>query len=178
MKISNCNSRGQIALQVRNPQLPILGSSWSQGITKFFLIFLLVFSSQAFAQTPSGTTSGDGDPMSSLSGTRKQIATIVFAGLAGAVMGLSTLSFYGRPQDKLSNIAVGFAVGVIIGTGYTTYKAATKPREMYDSKLENLILPFEKGVLFSEQNSPQWEQSGRTVAKGLPAVLGYTWSFE
>lgn len=62
------------------------------------------------------------------SGTRKQMATIIFSGLAGAVLGLSTLSFYGRPQDKLQNIAVAAAVGIIIGASYTTYKTATTPR--------------------------------------------------
>ncbi len=64
-------------------------------------------------------------------GPRKHLATIVFAGLAGAILGLSTLSFYGRPQDRLSNIAVGFAFGVISGTLYTTYKAAAEPKDFY-----------------------------------------------
>lgn len=76
---------------------------------------------------PLNTTEDSGAPM----GPRKQLATIIFAGLAGAILGLSTLSFYGRPQDKLSNIAIGFAVGVIVGTGYTTYKAATRPYQPY-----------------------------------------------
>lgn len=64
-------------------------------------------------------------------GPRRHIANIVFAGLAGAVLGLSTLSFYGRPQDRLSNIAVGFAIGVIGGTIFTTYKAAAEPKDFY-----------------------------------------------
>lgn len=64
-------------------------------------------------------------------GPRRQLATILFAGLGGAVLGLSTLSFYGRPQEKLQNIAVGFAFGVIGGTAYVTYKAATGPSEFY-----------------------------------------------
>ena len=68
------------------------------------------------------------------SGPRKQLATIIFAGLGGAVLGLSTLSFYGRPQDNLSNIAVGFAVGVITGTVIVTYRAATNPAEFYGSQ--------------------------------------------
>lgn len=64
-------------------------------------------------------------------GARRQLATIIFAGLSGAILGLSTLSFYGRPQERLSNIAVGFALGVFAGTVYTTYKAAAKPAEFY-----------------------------------------------
>ncbi|OQW52416.1 MAG: hypothetical protein A4S09_08670 [Proteobacteria bacterium SG_bin7] len=64
-------------------------------------------------------------------GARRQLATIIFAGLSGAILGLSTLSFYGRPQDRLSNIAVGFALGIFAGTIYTTYKAASKPSDFY-----------------------------------------------
>nr|HMN69320.1 hypothetical protein [Bdellovibrionales bacterium] len=63
---------------------------------------------------------------------RRHIQNIIFAGLAGAVLGLSTLSFYGRPQDRLSNIAVGFAIGVISGTAYSTYKAAAEPKDFYN----------------------------------------------
>ena len=70
-----------------------------------------------------------------LTGPRKQLATIIFSGLAGAVLGLSTLSFYGRPQDNLKNIALGFAVGVMGGTAYVTYKATMRPEEFYGGEL-------------------------------------------
>lgn len=66
-------------------------------------------------------------------GPRKQLATIIFAGLGGAILGLSTLSFYPRPQDHLENIAVGFAIGVITGTAYSTFKAATTPEDFYNT---------------------------------------------
>ena len=64
-------------------------------------------------------------------GAPRHLTNIVFSGLAGAVLGLSTLSFYGRPQDKLNNIGLGFAVGIIGGTLYSTYKAAAEPRDFY-----------------------------------------------
>ena len=67
-------------------------------------------------------------------GPRKRINYIVVAGLGGAVLGLSTLSFYGRPQDKLANIAIGFAFGVIAGTIMTTYQAASDPKDFYNMK--------------------------------------------
>lgn len=102
---------------------------------------LIVFTgAQSFAQatppTSSGTAIGQEKGKSGLSGPRKQLATIVFAGLGGAILGLSTLSFYGRPQDKLSNIAIGFAFGVIGGTALVTYKAATNPSELYGRQIE------------------------------------------
>jgi len=96
-------------------------------IFKKFALFALVVSmaSTSFGQqTPTPETHATGGP-------RRQLATILFAGLGGAVLGLSTLSFYGRPQDKLANIAIGFAGGVIVGTTYVTYKAATNPSEFY-----------------------------------------------
>jgi len=68
------------------------------------------------------------------SGPRKQLSTIFLTGLGGAVLGLSTLSFYGRPQDHLGNIAIGFAVGAVIGTLYTTYDTATSPQKYYSKE--------------------------------------------
>lgn len=73
----------------------------------------------------------------STQGAKKRINYIVVAGLGGAVLGLSTLSFYGRPQDKLSNIAIGFAFGVIAGTIMTTYQAASDPKEFYGLNKES-----------------------------------------
>lgn len=96
-----------------------------QMIRKSVLIFLIgVFcmTSQGYAQT---------NQADAPSGAKRHLATIIFAGLGGAVLGLSTLSFYGRPQDNLANIAIGFAVGAIAGTVYVTYQAASKPDEFY-----------------------------------------------
>ena len=98
-----------------------------------------------------------------ISGTRKQLATIIFAGLAGAILGLSTLSFHGRPQEKLSNIAVGFALGIIGGTVYTTYRAARAPYDVYDYGFEELMLPDDS------EFKMQPEQ--------IKPTLAYSWTF-
>lgn len=100
------------------------------------------FSAPAWAQR-----AGDKAGQNATQGPRRHLANIVFAGLAGAVLGLSTLSFYGRPQDRLSNIAVGFAIGVIGGTMFSTYKAAAEPREFYG--LEDPTLRFETKAEFT-----------------------------
>lgn len=98
-------------------------------LTSVVLVMSMSISpSSAWAQAQ-GLTSGE---KAELTGTRKQLATIIFAGLSGAILGMSTLSFYGRPQAHLSNIAVGLAVGIIGGAVFTTYKAATRPYEAYD----------------------------------------------
>lgn len=100
------------------------------GIMVSILVAVSVTGSNAWAQRAGGVAGNPEGEISSV-GPRKHLATIVFAGLAGAILGLSTLSFYGRPQDKLNNIAMGFALGVIGGAMFTTYKAATEPREFY-----------------------------------------------
>jgi hypothetical protein len=98
---------------------------------------------------------------SSSPGPRKQVATIIFAGLAGAVLGLSTLSFYGRPQDKLTNVPVGMAIGIIVGASYTTYKATTSPRDIYG---------------YHEPEA--WKQaSTRTSTPTAVSGVGYTFTF-
>ncbi len=101
-------------------------------ILKLFVCVALVVSMTGSAFAQAGSLSDD--QKKSLSGPRKQLATIIFGGLGGAILGLSTLSFYGRPQDKLSNIAIGAAVGVIAGTAFVTYKAATNPSELYGDR--------------------------------------------
>ena len=94
-------------------------------------LILGVVSTSLAQSTPSAPAAGE---LRSGGGPRRQLATILFAGLGGAVLGLSTLSFYGRPQDKLANIAIGFAGGVIVGTTFVTYRAATNPSEFDGSR--------------------------------------------
>ncbi len=131
---------------------------------KFVLVFALVFSfaSHAFAQANPADGSNN---RPSVSGPRKQLATILFMGLGGAVLGLSTLSFYGRPQDKLSNIAIGFAFGVIAGTTFVTYKAATNPQELY-------------GVESLREFDQLGRGAGIVAQKNQPAPLSAGWTFE
>ena len=127
-----------------------------------FVMLLLSFSlvltflpETSFAQVDQAQTSAGAGP-------RKKLATIIFSGLAGAILGLSTLSFYGRPQDRLSNIAVGFAVGIISGTVFTTYQAATQPQDLY---------------AMDEKINPLWADN-RSLQKNSPTYqLGYEWSF-
>ncbi len=131
------------------------------------IIFSLAVTSNAFAQTPppppAAGAAGE-QKSSALSGPRRQLATIVFAGLGGAILGLSTLSFYGRPQEKLNNIAIGFAFGIIAGTSYVTYKAATNPQELYGS--ERRVLPQIEADL-AQSNAPTYD----------PQQIAFTFEF-
>ncbi len=101
----------------------------------------------------------DADNALVTTGPRKHLGTIVLAGIAGAVLGLSTLSFYGRPQDKLSNIAVGAAVGIIGGAMFTTYKAASEPKDFYGLRSEEgaeTWAMLERGRVHDQEQSPRF----------------------
>lgn len=124
-------------------------------------ILTLTIATQSFAQT------GYAEQRSTtLTGPRKQLATIVFAGLGGAVLGLSTLSFYGRPQEKLSNIVIGFAFGIFAGTAYVTYRAAKNPRELYGFD-QRVVPEFEQSEFLAWQSRQPAE----------PMVFQFTFDF-
>ena len=128
------------------------------GLKYLKIILTVCLSMQLFLPQFAMAQAGVGEEVARTSGPRRQLATIIFSGLAGAILGLSTLSFFGCPQDKLSNIAIGFAVGIIVGTSYTTYKTATQPYEYLGEY---------------EMNS-----RGRNLqASQLTPMLGYNWSF-
>lgn len=132
---------------------------------KMIFVILIIFVQPAFSQE------GDSQPNAvSKYGPRRQIATIVYMGLGGAVLGLSTLSFYGRPQDKLTNIPIGFGVGVIIGTIYMTYQAATNPQEFYRSEYEY------KPEFNKKDFTDTVSATDLFVQKEKPS-LSYAWSF-
>lgn len=63
-----------------------------------------------------------GQERSTFPNLRRNAATVIFCGLGGAVLGLSTLSFYGQPQDHLGNIYLGLGAGLIAGGGYVYYR--------------------------------------------------------
>ena len=138
-------------------------------MAKKFIIYILVAVVIAIGLTPqAGWAQAQTTPVEErqveLSGTRKQVATIIFAGLAGAILGLSTLSFYGRPQEKLNNIAIGAALGIFAGAAYTTYKAARAPYEVYRGADLHFDTELEKRFEMATLNQP------------TPTV-GWSWEF-
>lgn len=85
------------------------------------------------------TAQAEAQEKSTFPNLRRNAATIIFCGLGGAVLGLSTLSFYGKPQEHMGNIYVGLGVGLIAGSGYVYYKAL--PRIEDNEAILRLKLP-------------------------------------
>lgn len=67
----------------------------------------------------------------------KDISVVLGAGAAGAILGLSTLSFVEKPKDHTKNIAIGGAIGIVIGVGIVMFGQATKSQTTIMSQNTN-----------------------------------------
>lgn len=77
----------------------------------FLLSFLLVtLSSTTFAQNNTSALR-----------VKRDIKTVIFSSLAGGILGLSTLSFYGKPEEHTVNITTGILIGFVGGLSYVAY---------------------------------------------------------
>ncbi|MBC7713579.1 MAG: hypothetical protein H7177_09580 [Rhizobacter sp.] len=56
----------------------------------------------------------------------QDLTTVIGSGVVGAVLGLSTLSFVDKPKDHFKNIAIGGAIGMVIGVGLVIFNQANK----------------------------------------------------
>ena len=98
------------------------------GIAFSFLIFcsfLVTNPNKGVAQE--GSTSGV------LGDSLRDLYTVAGVGVAGSVLGLSTLSFVDKPGENLKNIVTGGAIGIILGVGIVAWKHASRSKDVYDS---------------------------------------------
>ena len=75
--------------------------------------------------------------------TQNDILFIAGAGAAGAVLGLSTLSFVDKPSQHVSNLWTGAALGVIGGVLFVAYNSAQRGSE--DLQSDEASLDFNAG---------------------------------
>ena len=80
----------------------------------FVAVSVLTMSGRSFAQQGGGSNMSQIEP-------RNAVSVILMSGLVGGVLGLSTLSFYDRPQDNIRNITIGAGVGMISAALFMTY---------------------------------------------------------
>ncbi len=60
---------------------------------------------------------------------KDQAKVILYTGLYGAVLGLSTLSFYDKPSSRIRNVFMGAALGLIASVVISTVVATKKDKE-------------------------------------------------
>lgn len=86
------------------------------------ILFLMIFGFIGQAQAQ-GLSTTDG-----LRSWRRGTAIVLFSGVGGGVLGLSTLSFYGEPQKHTSNVTMGALLGMATGLGYVIWESAQTPK--------------------------------------------------
>lgn len=88
-----------------------------QKLSNHCVLFFSLLSITTFTPTLSWAT---GESRVESPSVKSQVAKILLSSLGGAILGASTLSFYDKPQDHLSNVAAGGMLGVILGSAYVT----------------------------------------------------------
>lgn len=114
---------------------------------KFLILsFLLSFSQlqTSYAQSNDGL---DGI----VDETKQDMMLVLGGGLAGAILGLSTLSFVEEPKEHTNNILVGASLGIIVGVAYVAFNQANKSRDMiysegYDEQASVDFKTFERDM--------------------------------
>lgn len=87
-----------------------------------FLAFALVLPNQLWAQAESSDV---------IAQTQNDATVVVGAGVGGAILGLSTLSFYDKPSKHIRNIWTGAAVGIIAGVVIVAVGHAQKTQDEF-----------------------------------------------
>jgi len=109
-------------------------------------IFTVFLPQQSWAQA--GNSGAGESPLQ----VRNAMGTILLSGLVGGIFGLSTLSFYDRPQDNIRNIFFGAAAGMIVATLTMTFDVATMPVDKAaggDVTLSPILDPETPGLFLS-----------------------------
>lgn len=76
---------------------------------------------------------GQAEPADVVKQTQGDLLVVVGAGVGGAVLGLSTLSFYDTPSKHISNVWTGAAVGIIAGVIFVAVSHAQKAQDDFAS---------------------------------------------
>lgn len=119
------------------------------GLFGFYFFFANVLVNPAFAQESEDDL---------IKTTQNDIMIVGAAGAAGAVLGLSTLSFVDKPSKHVSNIWTGAALGIIAGVIFVAYNSAQKGSEDLQSSSE-----------FSSSERVAWHDQNATNLT-LPSV--------
>ena len=87
------------------------------------LIILSLFPFNGMAQEANNDLDG------LVNDTKSDLLVVVGGGLAGAVLGLSTLSFVEEPKEHTKNIIMGASIGIIAGVAFVAFSQASKTQE-------------------------------------------------
>jgi hypothetical protein len=107
--------------------------------------------------------------------TKNDFLIVVSAGLGGAILGLSTLSFVEEPKEHTRNILVGASVGIIAGVAIVAYLQAEKSSSMFYGDEAQASLNTGD---FNTYARAQWHTESHTSQLNLqPEAVNWTVNF-
>lgn len=135
-------------------------------------MLVLTFSSKAIAQA----ANSDVDQL--VQDSKNDLLVVVSGGLAGAILGLSTLSFVEEPKEHTRNILVGASVGIIAGVGYVAFSQANKSRDLlYGPSGEEAYKSSSNFGTFARIDWHHEKFQERSNLISAPAQLGYSFKY-
>jgi hypothetical protein len=138
-----------------------------------FCVISVISINSVFAQ--------EGEMDDLVAGTKSDLLVVVGGGLAGAILGLSTLSFVEEPKKHTRNIIVGASLGIIIGVGYVAMSQATKHQEnIYGSPEDEQASLKDDHKSFNTYSRFDWhdeEVANNSVASNQISQIGYQFKF-
>ncbi|MNJ91124.1 hypothetical protein D3C87_87690 [compost metagenome] len=86
---------------------------------------------------------------------KRNVAAVLFSSLGGAILGLSTLPFYGEPQEHANNITTGALIGLVAGLGYVAYDNTRSSAPAYDySRFEEIDVKNRRSMSVAATTAP------------------------
>ena len=131
-------------------------------VVVFILMLSLVIPSLALGADEDASTGLVDDSI-------RDFSIVLGAGAAGAVIGLSTLSFVDEPSKHFKNVAVGGAIGIVMGVGYVIFSQATRSSSSIG---ETMPMNQDKFVSMSKK-----EFSDYKIAQNYFQVPSFTYQF-
>lgn len=132
-----------------------------------------------FSQSAASYAQADENLDMFVSDTKNDLLVVVGAGLAGAILGLSTLSFVEEPKDHTDNIITGASIGIIAGVIFVAMNQAQKTQNMmYPGEEEYGLKDDYRG--FGTKSRGQWHHQvhGEKLARSSsPYQLGFNLNF-
>lgn len=142
-------------------------------ISLFVIIMtLLCQGPMIFAVEPAA--SGAAEAGGVMDDSLRDIGIVLGAGFAGAILGLSTLSFVDVPSAHTKNIAVGGAVGIVLGVGIVVFSQVSRTASGMTMGYKEIPMnPIKYETL------ARLEFSENKIAKNYlkETTLGYNFSF-
>jgi hypothetical protein len=99
--------------------------------TVFTIFAFNLFCTNLYAQGASAASasSSGGEKDDEFFDAKEAFGTILVSGLVGGILGLSTLSFYEKPNDHVKNITYGAGLAMIGAALYMTLNIANQQNE-------------------------------------------------